>query len=203
VKARRGIWLGVGVVALLAVTWLGYRVHRVTDYEVHSPYLVALPSPDANHVAYLLRHGILMGCELTLLVSPTGSEDDARWVGTVESDDSLTFAELVWSKDSSVVAARSLVTGYNRLPEGQSGGPLFTHAYDFAARESLVPANDSGDATPEAWGERDARIRDLLAARGGEVGTVSGSEVEAGFRKLTWAEWRLWRERIRPVSAGR
>lgn len=134
-----------------------------------------------------------MGRTLTLLSSATSSHGDLRWIGSVTADDSLTFGELLWSSDSSLIVARCHVGGYCKLPEGTVDQFLLTHGIDLTANDRLVPQRDVFDATPEGWIARDNRLSSLLSERGGPSLAVTQGSLHEHTKELTWSEWRKWR----------
>lgn len=193
---RRKISVVVASILIALVALCAFRLFRFVDYSFQSPQIAVFPSPDKSRLAYLIRHGALMARTLTLLVSPSGSENDLEWIGSVDSDDSLTFNELVWSSGSNLVAARCFVGGYNeQFPKGVSNN-LLTHGYDFSTSNRLVPARDTFDI-PEAWISRDAQLEQLLLGNGDSVTVVSSDNLYMKTRKMGWREWREWRPRLR------
>jgi hypothetical protein len=196
---RRKIILVVAGILIAAISLGAFRAYRFIDYGFESPRLAVLPSPDGNRSAYLIWHGALMAHTLTFLVSPSNSQDDLQWIGSVDSDDSLRFAELVWSRNSSLVVARCTISGYNeKLPEGVSDD-LFTHGYDFSTSNRFVPARDVFDS-PEGWMTRHGELERLLQDNGGGLTVVSGYDLPKKMRKMSWREWRQWRRGLRKAK---
>lgn len=193
---RKKIILTIASVIIAVLALGAFRVYRFIDYDFENPQIAVLSSPDKSKSAYLIWHGALMGRTLTLLTSQTSSFDDGRWIGSVTADDSLTFKELLWSSDSSLVAARCFVGGYCKLPEGTRDQFLFTHGYDFKSLDRLVPEHDVFDATPEAWINRHAQLEQLFTQKGGQQICVSEETLCDRMRKLKWHEWRQWRVRL-------
>ena len=199
VSTLLGVLLVLAIVFIAAIAWCAFRVYRFIDYEWEGPHLARFSSPDGTKAAYIVSHGALMGHELTLLISPSDSHDEIRWIGSVSSDDTVRFLDLIWSKDSTLVAARCYVYGYHQLPQDTKDQDrnLLTHGYDFDSSSRFVPENDVLDATPTAWIDRHAHLQQLFAQRGGQVTSVSQSELYGHLKKMTWPEWRLWRDRLK------
>jgi hypothetical protein len=193
---RKKIILTIAIVIIAVIALGAFGVYRFIDYDFESPQIAVFPSPDKNRSAYLIWHGALMGRTLTFLTSQTSSLDDVRWIGSVTADDSLTFQELLWSSDSSLVAARCFVGGYCKLPEGTRDQFLLTHGYDFKSLDRLVPTRDVFDATPEAWINRHAQLEHLFTQKGGQQICVSENTLYDHMRRLKWHEWRQWRVRL-------
>lgn len=188
--------LVVAGVLIGAISLAALGAYRFIDYGSESPRLAVLPSPDGSRSAYLIWHGTLMAHTLTFLVSPSNSGNDLQWIGSVDSDDSLRFIELVWSRNSNLVAARCVVGEYNeRFPEGISNN-IFTHAYDFSAANRLVSARDVFDS-PEGWIARHGELDGLLQSDGGGLTVVSQDDLPTKMRKMSWREWRRWRRDLR------
>ena len=190
---RKKILLSIVAVVLALLAFGGARAYRFIDYDFESPRLAVFLSPDGQNSAYLLWHGALMGRTVTLFSSGTSSHTDVRWIGSVTADDSLTFGELLWSADSSLVVARCNVGGYCKLPEGTVDQFLLTHGIDLMTDDRFVPRRDVFDATPEDWMTRDGRLRRLLEERGGPRIAVSQNTLHEFTKELTWSEWREWR----------
>ena len=197
---KKRILLTIGFIIIAIVGVGAFRLYRVFDYEIESPYLATFVSPDGSKTAYLLGHSFLMGRTLTIMVSPAKSGDDIRWIGSVDANDSLTFIELVWSSNSALAAARCYVGGYCKFPEGTKGQELFTHGFDFTTNERLVPARDMFDAAPDAWIERDRYLEQLFTQNGGQQTSVRIDKLNMHMRKLKWFEWRTWRNRLRKAE---
>lgn len=193
---QRRILLIIAAVVLTALALVAFRLYRFIDYEFESPQVATFVSPDGTKSAYLLWHGALMGRTLTFLTSQTSSLDDVRWIGSVTADDSLHFHELLWSSDSSLVAACCFVGGYCKLPEGTKSQYLLTHGNDFKSLGRLVPKDDVFDGTPEAWISRHTRLEQLFIQKGGQQICVSEVNLYKHMRKLEWREWRQWRARL-------
>jgi hypothetical protein len=193
---RRRILFIAAAVALAALAAVAFRFYRFIDYEIEGPQVATFVSPDGTKSAYLLWHGALMGRTLTLLTSQTSSPDDIRWIGSVWADDSLRFRELLWSSDSSLVAARCFVGGYCKLPDGTQAQDLLTHGNDFKSLDRLVPKQDVFDATPEAWISRHSQLEQLFIQKGGQQVCVSEETLFKHMRRLEWSEWRQWRDRL-------
>jgi len=143
-----------------------------------------------------------MGTTLTFLISPSGSVDDLRWIGTVGGQDvDIWIRELAWSKDGTLVAARCSLGGYfKKLPEGKKDDCLFTHGYDFESSTRLVPKGDGFDEAPAAWIERHGKIQQLFAEKGGQQVCLSispGGGYPPTLGKVTWFELHQWRNRLR------
>ena len=68
------------------------------------------------------------------------------------------YDQVVWSKDGSVVAVRTIIFGGSGSRPKQYG-PLFTGAYDFKEHKAM----SFGDIRPLS-----KRIKQLLSKRGGE-----------------------------------
>jgi hypothetical protein len=195
---RKVILVAVGI--LIAAISLGaFRAYRFVGYGLESPRLAVLPSPDGGRSAYLIWHGALIGHTLTFLVSPSKSGKDLRWIGSVDADDSLTFTELVWSRNSNLVVARCIVSGYNeKLPEGVSDN-VFTHGYDFSTSNRLVSARDVFDS-PGVWIARHGELERLLQSNDGGLTVVSRDDLPTKMRKMSWREWRQWRRDLRKAK---
>ena len=184
--------IGYTLVVLIA---LGiYKLYRFYDYSCESPYLATLPSPDRSKTAYLLKHGALMGRTISLFTSTPDTNNPVRWIGFVDSDDRIHLGELVWSGDSSLIAARCYVRS-DWLPQGTDNTCLFTHGYDFTADEHVT------DATPESWIDRDHRIKQLFTGKFGETPCYSGDAFYEHMNKLTWREWRQWKKRLQKIES--
>lgn len=193
---RKKIVLLVASVIIALIALGAFRVYHFFDYDFDSPRIAVFLSPDKSRSAYLIWHGALMGRTLSLLVSPSNSETDVRWIGSVTADDSLNFEELVWSRGGSLIAARCCIGGYNdKLPEGVWPG-LFTHGYDFSAARRVVSARDVFD-TPAAWMARHEQLERLLQNDDGGLAVASSNDLNAKMRNMKWLEWRGWRQRLR------
>ncbi len=196
---RRKVILVVAGVLIAAILLGAFCAYRFIDYDCESPRLAVLPSPDGGRSAYLIRHGALMAHTLTFLVSPSNSGNDLQLMGSVEADDSLTFTELVWSKNSNLVVARCVVGGYNeRFPEGVSNN-IFTRGYDFSTSNRFVPARDVFDS-PGGWIARHGELEQLLQSNDGGLTVVSRDDLPAKMRKMSWREWHRWRRDLRKAQ---
>lgn len=177
--------------ALVALVALGaFKLYRFGDYGIESPNLAAFPSPDGTRTAYLLQHGAMMGRTMSLFVSTADANNPVRWIGNVDSDDRIHLGKLVWSGDSSLIAARCFVRS-DWLPQGTDNTCLFTHGFDFASGERIT------DATPETWMERDRRVMRLFADKSGEISSFSDHAFYDHLHRLSWREWRQWKKRLR------
>ncbi len=193
---QKRILLIIAAVVLAALALGAFRVYRFVDYDFESPRLATFASPDGKKSAYLLWYGALMGRTLAFFTSQTLSPTNVRWIGSVDADDSLTFRELIWSSDSSLVVSRCYVSGYCKLPEGTVDQSLLTHGIDLLSNDRFVPERDVFDATPQDWIIRHNRLEQLLLQKGTQRTVASQDNLHDHMKKLTWSEWRKWRSRL-------
>lgn len=170
------------------------RLYWVFDYGVESPRIAVFSSPDGSRSAYLVWHGALKERTLSLLVSPSNSEENVRWIGSVVVDDTLTLEEMVWSRGGKQIVARCRVATANK-PSSGGGSGLLTHGYDFPTAKRFVPERETFD-TPEGWNARHEQLERLLREDGGGVTIVSFRELNNRMRKMKWIEWHRWRQRL-------
>ena len=168
--------------------------YRFIDYDFQSPELATFASPDGTKSAYLLWHGALNGRTLTLLSSQTSSLENILWIGSVDAEGSPRFNELLWSSDSSLVAARCYV--HYKLPKGTKNKFLLTHGNDFESLGRLALQRDLSDTSAEALINRDNKLEQLFTKKGGQQSCVSKDNLHNHMRKLKWGQWRQWRARL-------
>jgi len=181
------------IIVVTALTLGYFWFYRFFDYDFQNPELATFASPDGTKTAYLLRHGVDRPRILTLLASQTSSLENILWIGNVDDYGSDRFNELLWSSDSSLVAARCYVP-YN-LPEGTSRF-LLTHGYDFDSLSRFALQRDLSDISGEMLINRENKLEQLFTQKGGQQSCVSKDNLHNHMRKLKWGQWRQWRARL-------
>ncbi|MHC4228087.1 MAG: hypothetical protein ACYSW0_11730 [Planctomycetota bacterium] len=179
------------IITLIALTFGAYRLNRFFSYDFHSPELATFESPDGTKSAYLLWHGTGRLKTLTLLASKNLPLDDILWIDSF--DEHVTFNELLWSTDSSLVAARCYV--HYAFPEGTKEF-LLTHAYDFESLDRFALQRDLSDLSAKELINWDNKLEQLFTQKGGQQSCVSKDNLHDHMRKLKWREWRQWRTRL-------
>jgi len=178
----------IAAVVLTALALGVFWYYRFIDYEFQSPELATFASPDGTKSAYLLWHGAPRHRTLTLLASKTSSLDDILWIGSVDWRSQIQFRELLWSSDSSLVAARCFV--HFKLPEGTKNNFLLTHGYDFESLDRYATPRDLSATSARALINRDNKLEQLFAQKGGQQSCVSEAKLYNHMRKLKWCQWR-------------
>lgn len=185
---NKAIIISIVTVILIVFGACCYILPLYIQYRMASPQKCVLKSPTSVKTAVFLRHGALMASRISFYLE---SEKKLLWVGTVEADDALVFEEACWSKDGTLIASKSRVTGYNEVPETDEPF-IFTHAYDLKEEKSYVPESDTSDKSTEAWVKRAKIIEKLLLERGGEDNKVIKGDSE--MAKVSWWQWRKYRD---------
>jgi hypothetical protein len=186
---RKITGIGCGVVALILAGLIIY-VGVVWEYKIEDPRTVKLRNPKGTATAVLMRHGALMASRMSLYVR-SHEYDTTVWVGTVDADDTLTFGELCWSSDGTVLAARCRLTGYSVKDFPKNADLLmFTHAYDLKEDRRLAPGPDVSDGSPQVWTDRAKRIEDLLQSRGVIGVKLAREDREYAFQRISRSEWK-------------
>ena len=194
-KVIRSIGKGIGVLAFafLAVVvfwnWLGYFVMK--------PEMLIAHAPTGSEAAFLVMQGFGAGRDMAFFVSPDGTRKHVQRVGTVTADDTLSFTDIQWSRDGTVVATRSWVLSWREVPwrENQKLSPIFTHGFDFLKTERYVPALDVLDESDEKWRERNRKLKNLLVQRGGAIEVESRDDP---LRRMSWFQWKAWQRQVAP-----
>lgn len=181
------------IIILTALALGAFRFYRFFNYDFDSPELATFASPDGTKSAYLLWRGTDRFRTLTLLASQTSSLENILWIGNVDDHGTDRFNELLWSSDSSLVAARCYVP-YN-LPEGTSRF-LLTHGYDFESLGRFALQRDLSDISGEMLINRENKLEQLFTQKGGQQSCVSKDNLHNHMRKLKWRQWRQWRARL-------
>jgi hypothetical protein len=179
------------LVIVLSVVVLGaFWFYRFFDFDFESPELATFASPDGTKTTYLLWHGRQYR-PLTILASKTSSLGDIRWIGSL--DELVTFNELLWSSDSSLVAARCHL--HYHFPEGTKEF-LLVYGYDFESLDRFAIQRDLSDVSAKALINLDDKIEQLFTRKGGQQSCISKDNLHSHMRKLKWREWRRWRTRL-------
>ena len=192
-KRKRILLIIVLPTLALGAFWL----YRFIDYDLHSPELATFVSPDRTKSAYLLWHGTGSMRTLTLRASQTSSLDDILWIVSVDWQFQIQFRELVWSTDSSLVAARCYV--HYHLPEG-TDNVLLTHGYDFESHDRFALQRDLSDVSQKELINWDNKLEQLFTEKGGQQGCVTKDSLDDHMTKLKWGQWRQWRTRLAKVK---
>lgn len=180
-----------GIIAAVAIMIGAVSIYSFSDYEFWDPRLATVASPDGKRTAYLLWHGAMMGREITLLTSQTSSPEDARWIGVVCCD-GMGLTELIWSRDSSLLAARCCADEHIEL----KGMRSLTHGFDFQSQTRFGPERYAFDETSKTWASRNSQLEKMFTQRGGQQVFMFEGMDPLHARRLTWLEWRRWRARL-------
>ena len=150
-------------------------------YHLDAPQKTVLKNTKSGRKAVLLRHGMLMGSRISLLVE---DNDNYIWIGTVDADDSLTLYSIYWSRDGSVIASNSKV-----MICKENNGFMFTHAYDFINRTIYKPDRHGFDNEAD-WIKLSKQIKSLLDSRGGIDKEIKRESLHKTNVKVSYFEWK-------------
>ncbi len=181
------------IIILTALALGAFRFYRFFNYDFDSPELATFASPDGTKSAYLLWRRTDRFRTLTLLASQTSSLDDILWIGSFKEHGHVRFNELLWSLDSSLVAARCYV--HYHFPEGTKEF-LITHGYDFESLGRFALQRDLSDISAKELINLDNKHEQLFTQKGGQQSCVSKDNLHNHMRKLKWGQWRQWRARL-------
>lgn len=185
---RKKILLIIGVFILTARALGAFWFYRF-----QSPELATFASPDGTKTAYLLTYGVDRARNLTLLASQASSFESIVWIGNIDWRSEMQFRELLWSSDSSMVAARCSV--HYKFPEGTKEF-LLTHGYDFESLDRFALQRDLSDVSAKEIINLDNKLEQLFTQKGGQQSCVSKDNLHGHMRRLKWGEWREWRTRL-------